>query len=159
MTTTAQPPATAQAPTAQIFPVQIHFDDLDALGMVHNARYALFVERAITAYWVDRGWSYTAERTQYDDTFLAVREFRIEYLAPILGAGDAAVHIWIEHLGRTSIVYGFRLLSADHATVHASGRRAQVKLDPATLRPSPLSDALRAAAIPLMDTDAIRPVA
>ncbi|MCZ4121476.1 acyl-CoA thioesterase [Streptomyces sp. H39-S7] len=159
MTTTAQPPAAPEAPAAQIFPVQIHFDDLDALGMVHNARYALFVERAITAYWVDRGWSYTADRTQYDDTFLAVREFRIEYLAPILGAGDAAVHIWIEHLGRTSIVYGFRLLSADHGTVHASGRRAQVKLDPATLRPSPLSDELRAAAIPLMSTGSIRSTA
>lgn len=150
MTTTAQPPATHGIPAAQIVPVQIHFDDLDALGMVHNSRYALFIERAITAYWVDRGWSYTADRSQYDDIFLAVREFRIEYLAPILGAGDAAVHIWIEHLGRTSVVYGFRVLSADHQVVHASGRRAQVKLDPATLRPSPLSDELRAAAAPLM---------
>ena len=29
--------------------VPVHFDDLDALGVLHNARYAVFVERATCA--------------------------------------------------------------------------------------------------------------
>lgn len=28
----------------------MHFDDLDPMGVLHNARYAVLVERAITAW-------------------------------------------------------------------------------------------------------------
>jgi hypothetical protein len=31
----------------QTEPVQIHFDHLDAMGVVHNGRYVLLLERAI----------------------------------------------------------------------------------------------------------------
>lgn len=30
----------------KLIPVTVHFDDLDALGLLHNARYPLLVERA-----------------------------------------------------------------------------------------------------------------
>src|SRR5687768_15399103 len=38
-------------------PVQVYFDDLDAMGLLHNSRYALLVERAIGAYWGRLGWA------------------------------------------------------------------------------------------------------
>jgi acyl-CoA thioester hydrolase len=38
-----------------LIPVTVHFDDLDALGMLHNARYPLIVERAWTELWEARG--------------------------------------------------------------------------------------------------------
>lgn len=72
-----------------------------------------------------------------------VREFSITYHVPISTVGEAAVHFWLDHMGTTSVVYGFRVLSADHTVVHAEGRRVQVRLDPATLRPSPMSEPLR----------------
>jgi acyl-CoA thioester hydrolase len=53
------------------------------------------------------------------------------------------VHFWAERVGETSAVYGFRFVTGD--VVHAEGRRIIVKLDPATLRPAPWSDAGRAA--------------
>ena len=34
--------------------VPVHFDDLDALGVLHNARYAVFVERAMISWWAER---------------------------------------------------------------------------------------------------------
>ena len=38
--------------------VPVHFDDLDAMGLVHNARYALMLERALSAYWSRHGFSF-----------------------------------------------------------------------------------------------------
>ncbi|NYI07421.1 acyl-CoA thioesterase [Allostreptomyces psammosilenae] len=141
---------TIAAEYGHIRPVEIHFDDLDAMGMLHNARYAVLVERAVTAYWVEQGWSFDPARSRFVDIFPAVREFQITFHLPVLGVGRANVHFWIEHLGRTSLVYGFRLLSDDLAVVHAEGRRVNVNLDPKTLRPAPLSEPLRAAAAPLL---------
>ncbi|WP_433257762.1 acyl-CoA thioesterase [Streptosporangium sp. CA-135522] len=138
-------------------PVQVHFDDLDAMGLLHNSRYALLVERAISAYWHRLGWSPDPGRSTFKDVFLAVREFKVTYNVPIAGAGEPLVHFWIERMGRTSGVYGFRVLSADRAVVHAEGYRVNVNLDPATIRPTPFSDELRAAAAPLLLTEAAVP--
>ncbi|TDD11532.1 acyl-CoA thioesterase [Nonomuraea deserti] len=131
-------------------PVQVHFDDLDAMGLLHNSRYALLVERAIGAYWQRLGWAPDPGRSAFKDVFLAVREFKVTYHAPVAGAGDLLVHFWMDRMGSTSGVYGFRVLSADRAVVHADGYRVNVNLDPATLRPTPFSAELRAAAGPLL---------
>jgi acyl-CoA thioester hydrolase len=48
-------------------------------------------------------------------------------------------------------------LSEDRAVVHAEGYRVNVNLDPATLRPAPFSEELRAAAAPLLLTAAAAP--
>ncbi|MEV4100869.1 hotdog domain-containing protein [Nonomuraea sp. NPDC049649] len=130
--------------------VQVHFDDLDAMGLLHNSRYALLVERAIAAYWTRLGWSPDPATSAFKDVFLAVREFKISYAVPVMGAGELAVRLWIERVGRSSVVYGFLILSADHQVTHAEGYRANVNLHPATLRPAPISEETRAAAEPLL---------
>ncbi|MEU4539227.1 thioesterase family protein [Streptosporangium sp. NPDC023825] len=129
--------------SGHIQPVQIHFDDLDAMGVVHNARYVLLLERALSGYWAERGWSFDPALPHFAEIFFVVREFSITYHVPISTVGEAAVHFWLDRMGTTSVVYGFRVLSADHTVVHAEGRRVQVRLDPATLRPSPMSEPLR----------------
>ncbi|WP_433500068.1 acyl-CoA thioesterase [Sphaerimonospora sp. CA-214678] len=131
-------------------PVQVHFDDLDAMGLLHNSRYALLVERAVVAYWHRLGWASDPTRSSFKDVFLAVREFKVTYNTPITGVGEPLVHFWIERIGRTSALYGFRVLSADRSVVHAEGYRVNVNLDPGTLRPAPFSRELRAAAEPLL---------
>lgn len=127
-------------------PVTVHFEDLDAMGVVHNARHALLVERALAAFWRRRGHSFDAAGPTTPDTFNVVREFSITYGAPIRGTGEITVHLWIESLGESSGVYGFRLTSPDGAVVYAEGRRAVVKLDPATLRPAPWTEDARSIA-------------
>jgi acyl-CoA thioester hydrolase len=162
MTSTAA--TTPVVPWGHAAPTPVHFDDLDAMGMVHNARYALLVERAITTWWAGHGVSFAGGRPTGPDAFNAVREFAISYHRPVLGTGEVVVHFWIERLGRTSADYHFRVLSSDGATVHAEGRRLAVRIDPATMRPAPWSDQgrmlaaalVRPAAEPL-GTDASRP--
>ncbi|OPG06811.1 thioesterase family protein [Microbispora sp. GKU 823] len=132
--------------------VQVHFDDLDAMGLLHNSRYAVLVERAIGAFWHRLGWAADPARSAFRDVLMAVREFKVTYHVPIAEPGEQSVHFWLERMGRTSGVYGFRVLSADRATVHAEGYRVNVNLDPATFRPTPFSDEIREAAAPLLPT-------
>jgi acyl-CoA thioester hydrolase len=126
--------------------VQVHFDDLDAMGIVHNSRYAVLLERALTGFWAERGHSFADGRGTTTDVFSAVREFAITYRRPINHTGDVVVHFWLDRLGDTSAVYGFRFVSPDRRTVFAQGRRVVVKLDPVAMRPAAWSEAARAVA-------------
>jgi acyl-CoA thioester hydrolase len=117
--------------------VPVHFDDLDALGVLHNARYAVFVERAMISWWAERGVSFAGGRPTSPDAFNVVREYAITFHAPVRGTGEIAVHFWVEKLGTTSADYRFRCTSADNQILYAEGRRVNIRLDPATMRPIP----------------------
>ncbi|MEU3507131.1 thioesterase family protein [Streptomyces longwoodensis] len=142
---------TAEAPTApalsygRLIPVTVHFDDLDALGLLHNARYPLLVERAWTELWQQHGVRFEGDWAAAGDACNAVKELRVTYEAPVTRPGTYAVHLWLDRLGTTGLTYGFRLCSADGATTYARGTRVLVRLDPHTLRPAPWSDTLRSA--------------
>ncbi|MFE9774158.1 acyl-CoA thioesterase [Streptomyces sp. NPDC005931] len=151
---------TAQAPTApavsygRLLPVTVHFDDLDALGLLHNARYPLMVERAWTELWHEHGFRFEGDWAAAGDACNAVKELRITYEAPVTRPGTYAVHLWLERLGTTGLTYGFRLCSEDGAATYAHGTRVLVRLDAATLRPAPWSEAFRAAGRELLRPDA-----
>jgi len=130
-------PATPAVQYGQTELVDVHFDDLDAMGIVHNARYAVLLERALSAYWSRHGFTFTNGRATQPDVFHAVAEYAISYRTPVRGTGPIGVHFWIERLGESSATYGFRVQSQDGTTVHAEGRRVNIKMDPVTLRPTP----------------------
>ncbi len=139
-----------------IEPVTVHFEDLDALGVVHNGRYVLLLERALVAYWTRAGWGFDPADPRFSEVFFVVREFTITYHVPVTRVGPVHVQLWLDHLGNTSAVYGFRVLSKDETVTHAEGRRVQVRLDPATLRPAVIGQELRAACRPLQREAASR---
>jgi acyl-CoA thioester hydrolase len=122
----------------------VHFDDLDSMGIVHNARYALMLERALNTFWVGRGYTVANGQFTHPDVSVGVAEFSIKYRAPVWGVGEIVIHFWVDKFGDSSVVYAFRVLSADHSTVHAAGTRVHVRLDPKTLRPTSWADDTRA---------------
>jgi acyl-CoA thioester hydrolase len=130
--------------------VEVHFDELDPMGVLHNARYAVLFERALAAFWAGHGHSFVDGRPTTPDAFNVVKEASIVYHRPVRGVGEVAVQLWLESLGESSGVYRFRLLSPDGATVFAEGRRVVVKLDQATLRPAPWSPESRTIAETLL---------
>ncbi|MBW6436432.1 acyl-CoA thioesterase [Actinoplanes hulinensis] len=128
----------------------VHFDDLDAMGILHNSRYAVLVERAVSQWWADRGVSFTGGRPTTPDAFNAVREYAIIFHRPVASVGDIAVHFWLDRLGGSSASYGFRVTSLDGEVVYAEGRRVNIRLDPATMRPVPWTDHARTLATALI---------
>jgi acyl-CoA thioester hydrolase len=121
-------------------PTQVYFDDLDAMGILHNARYAVLLERTIATWWEQRGVSFADGRPTSPDAFSAVVDFAITFRAPVRGTGMISVHFWVERVGGTSVDYRFRMTSLDGETVYAEGRRLAVRLDPATLKPAAWTD-------------------
>ena len=103
----------------------VYFDDLDALQILHNSRYLLLFERTIGSFWNRMGWSGSLDDASHPDRFQLVRMNHIEYLRPVTGMGEVRVRIWVEKLGRTSLVIAHRLstiLSADVIFVVDQGR-------------------------------------
>ncbi|MFI9257938.1 acyl-CoA thioesterase [Streptomyces sioyaensis] len=145
-----EPRQVPAVPYGELVPVTVHFDDLDALGMLHNSRYPLLVERAWAEYWHGRGFRFDGDWVAAGD----IKEMRLSYERPVTRPGRYAAHLWVERLGRTGLTYGFRLCSADGAETHAQGHRVLVRVDARTLRPTPWSDHARAVA-----ADLLRPAA
>src|SRR6266852_5744805 len=112
-----------------VHPSPVPFDELDAMAMLHNARYAVHVERATSALFAHLGWRWELNAALNPDQFHVVREVQVE--------------LWVEKLGETSCVYGFQCFS--EAGVHARGRRTVVKLEPASLRPARWTERFREA--------------
>ncbi|MGW2636673.1 acyl-CoA thioesterase [Streptomyces sp. NPDC001348] len=142
---TAEAPPVPALAYGRLIPVAVHFDDLDALGLLHNARYPLLVERAWTELWHTYGVRFEGDWAAAGDACNAVKELRITYEAPVASPGGYAVHLWLERLGTTGLTYGFRFCSADGAVTYAHGTRVLVRLDAATLRPTAWSEAFRTA--------------
>ncbi len=121
----------------------VYFDDLDALQILHNARYVVLFERTIGSFWTRAiGWSGTLG-DKNPDRFHLVRTNSIEYLKPVSGICEVRVRVWVEKLGRSSLTFGFRILPMDEDVDHAKGTRVVVCVDRTTYRPSPWSDDFR----------------
>ncbi|HXI12255.1 MAG TPA: thioesterase family protein [Thermoanaerobaculia bacterium] len=122
----------------------VHFDELDAMNMLHNSRYGVHVERAIVAWYHSQGRTWEANVADNPDQFHVVRDLHIEFLSPVKGVGTIRIDIWVEKIGHTSCVYGFHCSSADGRVAHARGERTIIKLDPLSMRPAPWTDFFRA---------------
>jgi acyl-CoA thioester hydrolase len=150
---TVESPSATALTYGRLIPVAVHFDDLDALGMLHNARYPLLVERAWTELWQEQGVRFDGDWASAGDACNVVKELLISYEAPVTRPGGYAVHLWLDRLGNTGLTYGFRLCSADGSVTYATGTRVLVRLDARTLRPAPWSDAFRAAGRALLPSE------
>lgn len=144
-----QPSPGADRPPAAIsHQVEVHFEDIDSTGVLHNARYLLLAERAFTAFWRSHGWHPDPARSAFSGAVQVVRSQAITYHLPVTGPGPVTVRFWFDRIGRSSYTYAYRILSADASTLHAEGTRVQVNLDSRTLAPEALSAQMRAVAEP-----------
>lgn len=128
----------------------VYFDDLDALNILHNVRFLLFIERARGELFNAMGFHWHDDLSVNPDKFHVIAEHRIRYLAPVRGEGDIAVELVFRHLGRTSIVIAAKVQSVDGKVLFAEGDTRLVRLDPATFRPAAWSDPFRALIAPLV---------
>lgn len=127
----------------------VYFDDLDAFQILHNARYILLIERTIGAFWEEiSGWSGRMDHRRNPDQSHLVRANHIEYERPVEGVGLVRVRVWVEKLGRTSLVFGFRVLPVDQDLDYAKGSRVLVRVDPESRLPAPWSEEIRAKLAP-----------
>lgn len=128
----------------------VYFDDLDALNILHNVRFLLFIERARGELFNRLGFRWQDDLATNPDKYHVIAEHQIRYLVPVRGEGDLCVELTPTHLGRTSFVVSAAVRSTDGQVLHADGSTRLVRLDPATQKPCPWSDRFRAALTPFL---------
>ena len=128
----------------------VYFDDLDALNILHNVRFLLFMERARGELFNQLGFRWEDDLTVNPDKYHVVAAHHIEYLSPVRGEGELSVELQPVHLGRSSLVLSAKVKALHGDVVHADGTTRLVRLDPATQKPCSWSDRFRAAFVPLV---------
>ena len=128
----------------------VYFDDLDALNILHNVRYLVFMERARGELFNLLGFRWEDDFEKNPDKFHVVAAHEIRYLAPVRGEGDVEVEIQLAHLGTSSLSLRARVQAPDRAKVYAEGVSRLVRLDPHTGRPCSWSDRFRSQIAPLV---------
>ena len=121
----------------------VYFDDLDAMQILHNAKYLLLFERTVGSFWARMGWGGLLDAQRNPDQYHLVRANHIEYLKPVTGVCEVRVRVWVEKLGRTSLTFGFRVFPMDEDVDYARGSRTVVRVDPKTRNPVPWTDSFR----------------
>jgi acyl-CoA thioester hydrolase len=128
----------------------VYFDDLDALNILHNVRFLLFMERARGELFNALGFRWEDDFAHNPDKFHVVAEHQIKYLKPVRGEGDVAIVLQPIHLGKTSLILHARVESLQGQSLYAEGTTRIVRLDPETNKPCPWSQPFRDKVGPLV---------
>lgn len=128
-------------PSGFVWETTVFFDELDPMGLLHNSRYALLVERAEATFNRTQGRRWESDVSLNPDQFYAIREQTFQFLLPVRGCPDIRVHMWLDRMGDTSLTWVFEVRS--DAGLHATASRTIVKVDPTTFKPSPWTARIR----------------
>jgi len=129
---------------------RVYFDDLDALNILHNVRFLLFIERARGELLQTLGFRWEDDLSVNPDKFHVVAAHEIEYLAPVRGEGELTVELRLPKLGTSSLILDAKVTGRHGDTVHATSTTRLVRLDPETNRPCSWSERFRTVVEPLI---------
>lgn len=129
---------------------RVYFDDLDALNILHNVRYVLFMERARGELFNEMGFRWEDDLGVNPDKYHVVAAHQIEYLEPVRREGEILIEMKPTHLGTSSLVVEGLVKALHGDSIYARGTTRLVRLDPETNRPCTWSDRFRAQVAPLV---------
>lgn len=118
---------TVDGPVCFRYDSPVYFDEMDPLGVMHNTRFGVHVERAQSALFEQLGYGWTDLSERHEDIVYVVRGIALEFTAPVASPGLMQVEVVAMQLGRTSATWGYRCSMA--GTAVANGTRVVVKVD------------------------------
>ena len=136
---------TIDGPACFRYDSAVYFDEMDPLGVLHNSRFAVHVERAQSALFEQLGYGWTDLSQRHEDIGYVVRATAMEFTAPVTSPGVMTVEVVALRLGRTSATWGYRCAVSGGAqeVPVAQGTRVVVKAD-GSGRPVAWTDSFRA---------------
>ena len=135
---------TIDGPACFRYDSAVYFDEMDPLGVLHNSRFAVHVERAQSALFEQLGYGWTDLSQRHEDIGYVVRATAMEFTAPVTSPGVMTVEVVALRLGRTSATWGYRcaVSSGAQEVPVAQGTRVVVKAD-ASGQPNAWTDSFR----------------
>ncbi|MEI7606758.1 MAG: tol-pal system-associated acyl-CoA thioesterase [Rhodospirillaceae bacterium] len=103
------------------FPIRVYFEDTDAFGVVYNARYLGFLERARTEMMRLLGIPHAEMMADHGAVF-AIRRYEIDYLSPARLDDLLDVRTRISEIGGATLTGKHEIWRGDTKLVHSKVR-------------------------------------
>jgi acyl-CoA thioester hydrolase len=142
-TTAAAPsPAGVAGDTLFVASLEVRWRDLDAFNHVNNSNYLTYLEEARLQ------WLRHVPGPWFDETSMPVlAASNINYRRPIAWPASLHIELRCERLGNSSMTIAHRIVDAGNAErLYSDGHVVMVWMNPASGKPTPLPEAIRAAA-------------
>ena len=141
------PPVAAATGDAPLYvaAIGVRWRDLDAFNHVNNSTYLTYLEEARLQ------WLSHVPGPWFDEHAMPVMAAsEVNYRRPIAWPAQLRVELHCLRLGNSSMTVGHRIVDADDDTaLYSDGHVVIVWMDPASGRPVPLPEAIRATVPPL----------
>ncbi len=121
-----------------VFPVDVRFRDLDALGHVNNAVYLTYLESARIAWWL-----HVTGRSDLRGIDMILARVEIDYRSPVAFGESLDVGVRCASLGRSSFVVQSSIAERASGRLVAEARKVLVHYDYSAGRSSPIPTELR----------------
>lgn len=89
-----------------IFPIQIRFSDIDAMGIVHNAIYFQYFEQSRLLFFRN----FVSPEWDWSTNGVIVARNEADYILPVSLDDDLHVEVFCSSIGTTSFSLGYKLL-------------------------------------------------
>jgi len=138
--TGAAPKASGATPL-YVASLGVRWRDLDAFNHVNNSNYLTYLEEARLQ------WLSHVPGPWFDDHAMPVMAAsQINYRRPIAWPAQLQVQLFCERVGNSSMTIAHRVIDAEHPDqLYCDGHVVMVWMDPASGKPVPLPEAIRAA--------------
>lgn len=120
-------------------PIEVQPQDIDALGHVNNVVYVRWIQDVAVAHW--RSFATPEEQAA---VLWVVARHEIDYKRPARPGDHLVAETWIGVSKRTAFDRHTEILRAGDRKVLVRARTVWCPIEPATGRPQPVSDDLRA---------------
>lgn len=107
-------------------PLRVRYADTDAQGHVYFANYLTYADEGLSAFMRHIGWSST--RTEAEGIDFVFAEAKSQYKARAFFEDLLHIHVGVERMGRTSLVWQWVVHRPEDDQVLAQGHLVQVCL-------------------------------
>jgi len=124
---------------------EVHFDELDALGLLHHTRYLLHLERAQQKFFEKLLGVDDFNMDRDEDIYVVVHGLEARFRQAVSIPGLIAVDYTIGRIRSGGVTMSFTIRHPEEDTVYCEGTRTLCKLSAKSHQPTPWTPAFRAA--------------
>lgn len=123
-----------------IYPIDIFYDDTDALGIVYHANFIKYMERARTVLFQSRNMSLSAVLEEFN-ILLVVKRIEVEYIRPVKLSQKIHVLTKISDLGKASLTFDQKIyFDPDNMDTIICSGKAVIVCTNKELKPCPIPE-------------------
>ena len=123
----------------------VHFDELDALGVLHHTRYLIHLERAQQAFFQDLLGVDDFGADRDEDIYVVVRGLTSRFREPVRNPGEILVKYEISKVRAAGVSMDFSITDPEGKALYCTGERIVCKLSGVTHQPTPWTEPFEAA--------------